>query len=208
MPLKRWGSRTLSFHFLPYVLLEYFRKTYNYSNFEKLFHILKNFIYLTAFIHSITISWTPTVHRAQCVHGTHTPLPRGGGKALRGKAGMHRSAVSGNALTTQLSRCYEPIQQDSVREKGRTGKPKTCIPKCHFSWNQNDKKEKLEANGSVRGRKGSQSPGYERGHEDGGSTQDWGRPDLAQRGGSHWGQGTGWALARSHPSFKDLFGST
>lgn len=30
---------------------------------------------------------------------------------------VHRSTVSGKALTKQLSRCHEHIQQDSVREK-------------------------------------------------------------------------------------------
>lgn len=57
---------------------------------------------------------------------TH-PLPCGGGRALRGKADSAQEAVSCN-VSKQLSRCYEHIQQDSVKEKkAELGNPKPTL---------------------------------------------------------------------------------
>ena len=57
---------------------------------------------------------------------TH-PLPCGGGRAPRGKADSAQEAVSCN-VSKQLSRCYEHIQQDPVREKkAQLGNPKPTL---------------------------------------------------------------------------------
>lgn len=138
----------------------------------------------------------------------HTHLcPVAEAKRCGERQAAHRSTVSGKALTKQLSRCYEHIQQDSVREKtAELGNLKLTFLTAILAETRMVRRKSWRQRVLSEGGKAPRAQGMKGGTRRA-STQDWGRADLAQRGGEP-PRAAGWALARSHPCFKDLFGST